>query len=279
MLLVLLAAGPVTATATADRAELRLSEHATLTLTVEGDAPLRVTPPASWLPGVAAAWRLRPLAPARVEDVSPTRQRWTLTLHADPNVPGEAPLQLALVRVTAGDDAAPREVTFPPLALRVVATVVLGRDQPRPPTDVEEPAAAVPATRGAWPATVAFALVVTLLTALSWRRRRCAKSATPETPRSRFERELADLRGGDATQFPARLSAAVRNYVEAVDGLPALRRTPREIEPLAEGAPRLHDLPELLRRCDEARFSPSPLDADSRGTLLAAAAKLAEGPP
>ena len=281
MLLVLLATGPVTATATADRAELRLSEHATLTLTVEGDAPLRVTPPASWLPGVDAAWRLRALGPARVEDLSPTRQRWTQTLRADPDVPGETPLQLAPVRVTAGTDTAPGGVSFPPLALRVVATVVLGRDQPRPPTDVEEPVAATPSTLGVWPVGIVSCVGVAVLAAWVWRRRRFPLTALPESPRGRFERELADL-GGEgipAAEFPARLSAAVRSYVEAVDGLPALRRTPREIEPLAEGAARLHDLPELLRRCDEARFSQVPLDANDRAALLAVAAKLVEGSP
>ena len=276
-LLVLLLAGPVTATGTADRADLRLSEHATLTLTVEGDAPLRVTPPAAWLPGVDAAWRLRPLGPARVEDVSPTRQCWTLTLRADPDAPGETPLQLAPARVTAGTDAEAREVAFPPLALRVVATVVLGRDQPRPPTDVEGPEAATPATVSVWP--VAVAVAVAVLAALAWRRRRLTRLAAPETPRGRFGRVLAELHGEGVADFPARLSVAVRRYVEAVDGLPALRRTPREIGPLAEGAARLHALPELLRRCDEARFLPVPLDAESRAALLATAAKLAEGTP
>ena len=280
MLLALIVAGPVTATATTDRAELRLSEHATLTLTVVGDAPLRVTPPAAWLPGVEAAWRLRPLGPARVEDLSPTRQRWTLTLRADPDVPGEVPLQLTPVRVTAGTDAAPGEVAFPPLTLRVVATVVLGRDQPRPPTDAEEPRPdpPTPATPAYW---VAAVVALTLLAALAWGRRRTARAAATESPRGHFERELAKLgtEGVPTEEFPARLSAAVRGYVEAVDGLPALRRTPREIEPLAEGAARLHDLPELLRRCDEARFSQVPLDAEVRATLLASAAKLIEGSP
>ena len=97
--------------------------------------------------------------------------------------------------------------------------------------------------------------------------------------RGRFVRELTDLHGEVVAEFTARLSDAVRRYVEAADGLPTLRRTPREIAPLAEGAARLRDLPELLRRCDEARFSRVPLDADSRAALLAAAAKLAEGPP
>ena len=280
MLLVLLVAGPVTATATADRTELRLSESATLTLTVEGDAPLRVTPPAAWLPGADPMWRLRPLGPARVEDVTPSRQRWTLTLRADPDVPGETPLQLATAQVTAGTDAEPREVAFPPLTLRVVATVVLGRDQPRPPTDVEEPQPEppTPATPAYWAAAV---VALTLLAALTWGRRRSARTAVPESPRGHFERELANLRTETVPreEFPARLSAAVRRYVEAVDGLPALRRTPREIAPLAAQAARLHDLPELLRRCDEARFSHAPLDAEVRAELLASAARLAGGSP
>jgi len=278
-LLVLLLAGPVTVTASADRTELRLSEQATLTLTVEGDAPLRVAPPAAWLPGVDAAWRLRPLGPTRVEEVSPTRQRWTLTLCADPDVPGDVSLQLAPVRVTAGTDAESREVAFPPMVLRVVATVVIGRDQPRLPTDVEEPDPEPPAIVSVWPAAVASAFGVAALSASVWRRQRVTRSATPETPRGRFVRELTDLHGEVVAEFTARLSDAVRRYVEAADGLPTLRRTPREIAPLAEGAARLRDLPELLRRCDEARFSRVPLDADSRAALLAAAAKLAEGPP
>lgn len=278
-LIVLLLAGPVTATATADRADLRLSEHATLTLTVEGDAPLRVTPPAAWLPGVGAAWRVRPLGPARVEDLSPTRQRWTLTLRADPDMPGETPLQLADVRVTAGDEVGPRGVAFPPLALRVVAAVVVGRDQPSPPTGVEEPAAVTPVGSNRTPFVIALTFALALMAAFAWRRRRIDRAAAPESPRGRFERALADLRGGEAAEFPARLSAAVRSYVEAVDGLPALRRTPREIEPLAEGAARLQYLPELLRRCDDARFSPVPLEAAHRDELLASAAKLARDPP
>lgn len=281
LILVAFAADPTTATVTTDRADLRLSEHAALTVIVEGDAPLRVTPPAAWLPAADPTWRLRPLGPARLDDLTPTRQRWTLSLRADPDVPGEVALQLASVRVLAGTDDAPREVTFPPLTMRVVATVVLGRDGPRPPTDVEAPAPSTPTASVVMPATIGFAVGAALVAAIIWGRRSSAQSIVQDSARSRFERELESLRG-DAVpdaQFPARLSAAVRAYIEDVDGLPALRRTPREIEPLAVGAERLHPLPELLRKCDDARFSETPVSPETRALLLAAAAKLAEGLP
>lgn len=281
LIIVALAAGPTTANVTADRADLRLSEHATLTLTVEGDAPLRVTPPAAWLPGVDATWRLRPLRPARLDDLSPTRQRWTLRLRADPDVPGEGPLQLAPVRVLAGTDDAPREVAFPPLAMRVVATVVLGRDGPRPPTEVEAPAPSTPTASLVMPVTIGVAVGVVLVAAIVRGRRSSSRSIEQDSARSRFERELDSLRGDAVPDalFPAQLSAAVRAYIEDVDGLPALRRTPREIEPLAVGAERLQPLPELLRQCDDARFSETPVSAETRTLLLAAAAKLAPGSP
>ncbi len=279
LIVVALAAGPTTATVTADRADLRLSGHATLTLIVEGDTPLRVTPPAAWLPGADPTWRLRPLGPAVVEDLSPTRQRWTLSLRADPDVPGEAALQLAPVRVLAGTDDVPREVTFPPLTMSVVATVVLGRDGPRPPTDVEAPAPSAASASLALPVTIGAAIAALVLAAVVRGRRSSARSSVQDSARSRFERELASLRGDGVPDalFPAHLSAAVRAYVEDADGLPALRRTPREIEPLAVGAERLLPLPELLRQCDDARFSDTPVRAETRALLLAAAAKLVEG--
>lgn len=279
LLILTLAGGPVTAAATADRADLRLSEHATLTLTLEGDTPLRVTPPAAWLPGPGAAWRLRPLGPARVEDLSPTRQRWTLSLRADPDAPGEGPLQVTAAQVTAGAEFTPRDVPFPPVAMRVVATVALGRDRPRPPTDVEDAEEPLPSATSVSPLIAAAGVGVAVLAALAWRRR-SVRTAAPDTPRGRFERELDYMRGEavPGEQFPARLSAAVREYVEAVDGLPARRRTPREIEPLADAAGRLHDLPELLRKCDEARFSRLPVGAEARADLIATAAALVKRP-
>ena len=281
VLIAAVAAGPTTATATADRSDLRLSEHAKLTLTVEGDTPLRVTPPAAWLPGADPTWRLRPLGPASVEDLSPTRQRWTLSLRADPDVPGEGSLQLAPVRILAGTDDTAREVTFPPLPMRVVATVVLGRDGPRPPTEVEAPAPSTSSASAVMPVTIGTAIGAILLAAILWSRRSSTRSVVPDSPRSRFERELESLRGGAVPDvlFPARLSAAVRAYVEDADGLPALRRTPREIEPLAVGAERLQPLAELLRQCDDARFSETPVGHETLVLLLEAAAKLAAGSP
>ena len=211
--------------------------------------------------------------------MSPARQRWTLRLRADPDVPGDLTLQVAPVLVTAGTDAGPREVPFPAVPLRVTTSVVLGRDGPRPPTDVKDPppADAAPSVLPVVVAGVAFGVAFVALLLL--RRRRSRSLAGAETPRSRFEREVAELR--DAVfpdgEFAARLSSLVRAYVEAAEGLPAPRRTPREIGPLAAGVVRLQTLPDLLQRCDAARFSGAALNTEARAELLAAALRLAAG--
>jgi hypothetical protein len=258
-------------TATADRTDIRLSESATVTLSVEGDTPLRVTPPASWQPA-GVAWRVFALGPPSVTDLSPTRQRWAVRLRADPLLPGAVPLALPAVAVQAGRDRVASEVTPPPVTIAVTASVTLG-DKPRPPTDIEM----TPGDAGTsldWRLPLATAAVVAVLVvAVRYPRRK--RGAAADSPRARYLRELDGLKSAAAADFSGRLSALVRAYAEAADGLPAPRRTARELAPLTIDTPRLASLADLVRRLDDARFAGVPPSPVERAALLEDASRLA----
>src|SRR5206468_3338228 len=87
-----LRAQSVTATATADRTAVRLSESIRVTFAVEGAAPLRVEMPADkdLLTGEAAGvWRIRPDGPATTEPLAGGRERWSQPYRLDPYQPGD----------------------------------------------------------------------------------------------------------------------------------------------------------------------------------------------
>lgn len=274
-LLLLTLVSPTTANAVANRNELRLSEIVTITVTIEGDTPLRVTPPASWQPSGDRTWTVMPDGPARIEEITPGRQRWTLRLTADPAMPGDLTVTLPPANVQVGQEASATATMFPPVAVRVTSSVNPG-DMPRPPTDIEPtpPETDGGGSLGRW-FWAAFWLVgiALFVAAVRWPRRRRGTSALD--PRQRFLHDLDALKQTDDGEFAASLSATVRAYAEAADGLPAPRRTAREIAPLTTQTPRLGSLAELLGRCDEARFSGEPLTLDARAKLLADAARLA----
>ena len=272
MILLLLLAG-TTATVTADRGVIRLSEVATLTVAVEGQTPLRVTPPPSWQPA-GEAWRVGPFRSPSVTDLSPTRQRWTVTLRADPLLPGAVPLALPPLSVQAGRDRTATEVTLPPVTVAVTSSVTPG-DSPRPPTEIEPTPPEDSGTPLDWRFWAALIAVVALLLIVALRFPRPKRFTAPGSPRERFQRELDGLKSAAAADFTPRLSAAVRAYAEAADGLPAPRRTARELGPLTAETPRLGALADLVRRLDDARFSGEPLSPGARDKFLTDAARLA----
>ena len=258
------AAGDVSATATADRSAVRLSEAVRVTLAVDGPAPLRVEPTPAVLDDPSAeAWRLRPDGPPAVADTSGGRQRWTRTYRADPYRPGD-PLRLAFApaRVTAGPDAAASDVSFPFVEIRVTTEVTdPSAAAVRPITGIEElPPVEVPPSRAAWPWVAAAGAVV--LAAAWWARRRRpapALSADAEARRGLAEASAALARGDDPAAVADRVAGVVRRFLARQTGQPVEARTTAEV--LANGGWPA-EVGAVLGACDRARFAPAPAAAD-----------------
>ena len=123
---------------------MSLSEPLTVTLSLEGPAPLRIEPPPGWLSEESAAdWKAGASEPARVEPLAGGNERWSITFRVDPYVVGTAvPLQFAPVRVTAGSRVASETVDWPGLEVRLVTSLTDPKPtDARPITGIEEPPA------------------------------------------------------------------------------------------------------------------------------------------
>ena len=151
----------VTATAVADRDDVRLSDSVHLTLTAEGPAPLAVTVPDEWLTIESSAnWRTRPVGVVTVTPLPNGRERWVLTLRLDPYATGD-PLALTLnaVSVRSGGDATPQIITWsiPPLRVTSRAKEPSAEDV-RPITGIETVPTAVRSSAWGWIVAVVTAL-------------------------------------------------------------------------------------------------------------------------
>lgn len=113
---------PPTIAATPNQRSIRLSEVVNVTVTVEGEAPLRVAPPANWLTAEKPeAWRLVLARPAGTEAIAPGRERWSQVLLIEPMTTGETvPLPLNPVAVTYGLNNTEATLEIPAITIRVV---------------------------------------------------------------------------------------------------------------------------------------------------------------
>jgi hypothetical protein len=258
-----LRAQSVTATATADRTAIRLSDHLRVTFTVEGATPLHVELPKDLLSGEATtAWRIRASGPATTEPLADGRERWSQTYRLDPYLPGDLRLTFAPASVRAGAALRPVEPAWPALDVKVQTALAGARaDSARPVTPVEELPAGPPEqpelvgwyVGGA--TTLLFAAAVLAALRRRWRERRALPPG--EWAAAEFDRLERDRPAGGP--FAERLAAVLREYVERRFGVPAPRLTTTELLVEAERgawpADSVAVLREVLERCDRAKFA------------------------
>jgi len=269
-----------------DQNTYRLSDSMRVVLRLEGPAPLRVELPTELelllTPEVRAMWRIRPAGPEERTPLPDGLERWARPFRLDPYAAGDrVPLVFAPVKVTAGTNSAPQDVTWPSVDdLHVLAPV----DEPRPenarpvtkieelPPLPEQPPEEVGALFIAALAGV-FAMVLVFTVVRRWRAK-----PSPLPPGEWAVAELArvgrDLATGRATarNIPEQVAAVLRAYVERQHGLPATKLTTTELAAGCEQAgwptARIASLRGLLGMCDRAKFAGETSSADEPSALL-----------
>jgi hypothetical protein len=281
-------AADVIADVQADRTQVRLSESVRVTLSVEGEAPLRVEVPDEILNEESApAWRARPDGPATVTDLPGNRQRWARAYRLDPYLPGK-PLRLgfAPARAFAGTDPQPKEVAWGPVNITVTSEVTgASAVEARHPTGIEElpPVGdTADSLRERVTAFVALAVAVALAGVVgAWllRKRRRPPPLSPEEWATARLDELAT----DDSAFADRLSDALRRYVEARTPMAATKLTTAELRAELERSAewpteRTDGLIAVLNRCDRVKFAADRPTAEEAAGLVEAARHVVRPP-
>lgn len=274
-----LRAADITATATADRPAVRLSEFVRVTLAVEGSAPLRVElPPAVVDAPSADVWRVRPLGPAATADLPDGRQRWEQSFRADPYVPG-SPVRLGFAPATVSDgtDARQTDATFPHVEVRVTTDIAdASTTSIRPITGVEDPPPVTPTPPPSpWPWLAAGALAALMIGSAILLRRRPVVSLSPdEAARLRLaEADAALAAGRPPAEVADTVADALRRVVGHRFGLPAERQTTPELLAAGPWPPDTADeLRTVLDACDRAKFADRT--ADDTGEIIRRAREL-----
>jgi hypothetical protein len=250
-----------------DARETRLSGRLRLTLTVEGPAPLVVTPHDPLLAeSRPPLWKVRPQTDAS----DGADGRWRRSYRLDPQAVGDSvPVAVGPLKVRAGADPQEFTVAFDPIAVRV--TTVVGKadlSELRPVTGVEEPPGPPPSDGFPWrPVGYTIAVVAVTAALVRWVRR--GRRSAPLSAAAVAIRDIARLAVEPPDDFETRLVRVVRRYCEARFGLPATRQTSAEflaaVAPAAPDPKPLETLRDLLERCDQARFAgelPAPAERE-----------------
>lgn len=242
----------VTARVRAEPAVVPITDLVTLTLSVEGAAPLMVEPlKLGDLPG----WRVRSTGDPKTEPVPEARDRWEQVFRLVPDRPGELNLSLPVIRARPGGRESTVELGFEPLSVRVTTSLPrVDLDEAR---DVTGPEAAPPAPSrvGTWfPAIVAAAGA--LFVWWRWRVRRGGGARPEPTLAEWLGAELGRLATIDATAPSAAdaLGDVVRGYLARRYQVVAPGRTTGELVALLS-ADAAAEWAALLERCDLAKFA------------------------
>jgi hypothetical protein len=285
----------VTATATADRTTIRLSEKLRVTFTIEGPAPLHVELPKAerektgrekterepeyvrlLSPESAKTWRIWPAGEAKTESLPGGHARWSQTFWLDPYLPGDVRLTFVPAKVTARGALVPVEPPWPEIEVKVQ-----GRDGParpedaRPVTPIEElpPVDSPDPGLVGWyvggGTTLLFAIAVLVALRRRWRER---GRVLPPGEWAAAELDRIERDRGSGGKLAERLAAVLREFVERRSGLPAPKLTTTELLAEAERAgwpaESVAALRELLERCDRAKFAgEAPTDAEGAELL------------
>ncbi|HJZ92042.1 MAG TPA: hypothetical protein VKE40_14300 [Gemmataceae bacterium] len=241
-----------------DADEVRLSGELTLTLTVEGPAPLEVTPPKPLLDREKGGlWRAREDGLPVREVFDDGRQRWRQTYRLSPLVPGkDVVVKLGPLSVRAGGEQDTRIEWPGESRVKVVTTIEApSPDSLRPATDVELLPPPPPVDRGPspWRFAIVPALLLAAIGALALGRRKRRAKAPRDAAWAQGE-----LASGQLTAD--RCATVLRQYLAFRFSVPAeARTTPELVAALqADGrlpADALTEWRALLDECDAARFS------------------------
>ena len=250
---------------TIDRNAIRLSESVRITLSLEGDTPLRVDLPKELLDELSTkAWRLRPHSAAVVEDQPNGHQRWSQSFRVDPYIPGEAiHLGFALVNVQAGTDRESKAISWKSLEVRVTTTVKGDAiSEMRGGTGIELLPELTDSPRLFPPwLLAAFLTAFAVMAVVAWIGRR---TRNRQMARSVEQQALTNLDGIPDDATPADI---LRQYIEARTGLALLHLTTPELLQCLQ--PRsLPDLQTVLERCDLAKFAGVTPDEKERIELI-----------
>ena len=265
---------PLAVTLTLDKTTVRLSESVTVTATLQGHAPLVVTPPKEWLvPESAAVWRIRPNGPATLEKQADGQERWVQTFRADPYQAGELPLAFAPIEVKSA--AMAKSVEWPTHTVKVQTSITSANaSEARPITGIEDVPPEIIEDRG--PTTIATAIiglaVVVALIAFALRRRKAATPTLAATVAQQLDAlERSHIAGEvEGRTFAERLSEIVRDWVQSRFGLPAKQQTTAE---LTNSSTNWDDrtreaIRELLSKCDQMKFAgQEPTAEECRGLV------------
>jgi hypothetical protein len=264
---------------------ISLSGSIQLSLALEGPSPLHIELPKEpeklLTSESATVWHIRPLGAAKVVQLDGGRERWEQTYRLSPFVPGEkVTIAFAPLKVTAGAELNPQEITFPSKEVRVQTAISEPKpENARPVTGIEElPTIAPPPPEAVgWQFIAALgAIFASVLIAVLIRKSRAKPALAP--PREWAARELDRLERDYAleritgVQAADRLAAVLREFIERHFSLPARKLTTAEL--LSEcgragwPAERVEPLGEILERCDRAKFAGDAPESAEMMTLL-----------
>lgn len=265
---------PPTVTAKAVPESIRLSDTTTVTLTVEGDAPISATT-GDWLADESAmSWRIKRIGQANVTPLSNGRERWSLELQIEPDLPGKpVALQLRPQSFRFGSNASPQMLEWPTLSIEVTTQAKADAGDARLITGIE--AVPDPPPWNWRPVVVVFAVNILLFAiGLAVLLRRDFRRADPKLTYDWLRQQLTDLESeANPTQQAAGITSLLRHYVALQYGLITDCRTTAETEAevlASANIPSTFDRVEfarLLNDCDRVKFDPvqsTPVDLLAR---------------
>ena len=254
---------------TTERITIRLSDTVTVTVTVEGAAPLRVDVPNDILAGDSAAvWSAVRAGDTRTETLPDGRERWTQEYRCSPYAAGDGlSLEFAPFRVKAG--AAVEGVTLSdrPLSFKVGTDLAGAKaEDVRPVTGVEGLPPVPPTTPVGLPAVWAIGgggLLVVAAAVYAMIRRRKRKPEVPPT-----EEAVAALGEMETDPQLDRVAEIVRRFLRRRFGLPTDTATTGELMALVRTqtewpTERGEELETILSACDRAKFASGHPNAET----------------
>jgi hypothetical protein len=175
---------PITVEVIADRENLRLSDTAIITLTIQGPAPLNLELPEIWLSETANAhWSIRPIADGRIQSQIDGRDLWSIQFRVSPYQVGEkVELNWNSIVVRSGRDS--QKLEIPSKSFSVVTDVTSTRESEiRPFARFDESSNGPVAGAMHWPLGIAACVLLSVIfLALVFRNRFRPALSTAEAP-------------------------------------------------------------------------------------------------
>jgi hypothetical protein len=246
---------------------MRLSESLRATLTIQGEAPLRVELPKPLLdPITDRDWKIQPLGSPGVTQLPDGRERWTQTYRLDPYVPGKGmPVIFAAVNVNG------REVLPGGFEVNVITTITEAKaEAAKPVTGIEE--LPPPPSDNAMSLSPWWGIAVVAVAGACVLFVRLRRKVPPVPPHEWALGMLDHLEQSEAPEAErvALLATIVREFIERRFGIAATKLTTQELlaVPIPWHAEQSESLRQILDACDRAKFAGVVPSTDECGELL-----------